>query len=248
MDRLPDKGARAVGSELPLFAVGGRSGTWGKAEKVPGSAALNVGGVAGLESVSCGSAGNCAAGGVLPRQLGPRAGVGGRREERHLGEGQGGARHRSPQRRRRSRARLAVVRLGRRLQRRRHLPGRLSPLPGVRGERGGRHLGKRRGGPRLGCAQRRRQRPDRLSVVRLGGQLRRGRVLRRRVRPRSGARRQPGGRHLGQRGTGPGSARLNAGGFAQTGPVSCASAGHCGAGGLYKDGSGHVHAFVVNKA
>jgi hypothetical protein len=39
------------------------NGTWGTAEEVPGIAALNRGGVAGIASVSCGSAGECSAGG-----------------------------------------------------------------------------------------------------------------------------------------------------------------------------------------
>src|SRR5215471_3257185 len=38
-------------------------GTWGTAIEVPGTAALNQGGNAQIESVSCGSAGNCSAGG-----------------------------------------------------------------------------------------------------------------------------------------------------------------------------------------
>jgi len=38
-------------------------GVWGTAVQVPGLAALNVGGNDGVSSVSCGSAGNCAAGG-----------------------------------------------------------------------------------------------------------------------------------------------------------------------------------------
>ena len=40
------------------------SGAWGKAEEVPGTAALNGGGYAEVDSVSCGSAGNCSAGGA----------------------------------------------------------------------------------------------------------------------------------------------------------------------------------------
>jgi hypothetical protein len=39
------------------------AGSWGRAIEVPGLAALNTGGRAGVNSVSCGSAGNCAAGG-----------------------------------------------------------------------------------------------------------------------------------------------------------------------------------------
>ncbi len=45
------------------FVAGERHGRWGKAIPVPGLAALNVGGGAGVEQVSCGSAGNCLAGG-----------------------------------------------------------------------------------------------------------------------------------------------------------------------------------------
>jgi hypothetical protein len=50
--------ARAAGASVALS--GGR---WGKAEAVPGLAALNKGGNAEVVSVSCWSAGNCAAGG-----------------------------------------------------------------------------------------------------------------------------------------------------------------------------------------
>jgi hypothetical protein len=45
------------------FVVSERNGIWGNAIKMPGSATLNVGGKAGISSVSCASAGNCAAGG-----------------------------------------------------------------------------------------------------------------------------------------------------------------------------------------
>ena len=40
-----------------------RHGVWGKAIEVPGLAALNTGGDAVVNSVSCVSAGSCAAGG-----------------------------------------------------------------------------------------------------------------------------------------------------------------------------------------
>jgi hypothetical protein len=39
-------------------------GTWGTAQQVPGTAALNQGGNTGIASVWCASAGNCAAGGT----------------------------------------------------------------------------------------------------------------------------------------------------------------------------------------
>ena len=45
------------------FVVSQVHGIWRKAEKVPGTAALNTGGSAGVSSVSCASAGNCSAGG-----------------------------------------------------------------------------------------------------------------------------------------------------------------------------------------
>jgi hypothetical protein len=45
------------------FVVSERNGSWGKAIEVPGSGTLNAGGDAELSSVSCASAGNCAAGG-----------------------------------------------------------------------------------------------------------------------------------------------------------------------------------------
>jgi hypothetical protein len=45
------------------FVVDEAGGSWGGAREVPGSAVLNAGRSAGIGSVSCGSAGNCAAGG-----------------------------------------------------------------------------------------------------------------------------------------------------------------------------------------
>ncbi len=45
------------------FVAAERNGTWGKAAGVPGLRALNKGGGAEVTSVSCGAAGNCAAGG-----------------------------------------------------------------------------------------------------------------------------------------------------------------------------------------
>ncbi len=45
------------------FVVSQVNGTWHSAIQVPGSAALNKGGNANVQAVSCGSAGNCSAGG-----------------------------------------------------------------------------------------------------------------------------------------------------------------------------------------
>src|SRR5262249_22918809 len=54
----------------PALVVSERNGTWGTAIGVPGSGALNAGGDARVESVSCASAGNCAAGGFYADRLG----------------------------------------------------------------------------------------------------------------------------------------------------------------------------------
>ena len=48
---------------LQAFVVSEVNGTWGTAIEVPGTAALNAGGWADVDSVSCASAGNCSAGG-----------------------------------------------------------------------------------------------------------------------------------------------------------------------------------------
>jgi hypothetical protein len=60
----------AAGAAVCAMVVTGASrtatapgGTWGTAQEVPGTAALNSGGSAVVISVSCASAGNCAAGG-----------------------------------------------------------------------------------------------------------------------------------------------------------------------------------------
>jgi len=45
------------------FVASQRNGRWGTAIEVPGTAALNSGGSAGVISVSCAPAGGCAAGG-----------------------------------------------------------------------------------------------------------------------------------------------------------------------------------------
>ena len=50
-------------STVQAFVVSETGGTWGKAAEVPGTAALNGGGYATVNSVSCPSAGNCSAGG-----------------------------------------------------------------------------------------------------------------------------------------------------------------------------------------
>jgi hypothetical protein len=57
-------GGYYVGTGIQAFVVSEKNGTWGRAEEIPGTAALNRGGNAEVNSVSCGSAGNCSVGGV----------------------------------------------------------------------------------------------------------------------------------------------------------------------------------------
>jgi hypothetical protein len=47
-----------------VFVVNRVNGTWGQAREMPGLGALNAGGDAGVEQVSCGTAGNCSAAGA----------------------------------------------------------------------------------------------------------------------------------------------------------------------------------------
>jgi hypothetical protein len=57
-------GFYSVGSFMSqVFVVSETNGTWGTAIEVPGTATLNKGGTADINSLSCTSAGNCAAGG-----------------------------------------------------------------------------------------------------------------------------------------------------------------------------------------
>ena len=50
--------------KLQAFVVDETGGAWGKAQEVPGTAVLNAGADARVTSLSCGSPGNCAAGGA----------------------------------------------------------------------------------------------------------------------------------------------------------------------------------------
>jgi len=55
------------------FVVDETNGSWGNAVEVPGIAALNTGGAAGVNSVSCATAGNCVAAGFYTDQAGSQA-------------------------------------------------------------------------------------------------------------------------------------------------------------------------------
>jgi hypothetical protein len=57
-------GSYSTPTGAQAFVISEDNGRWGQAEEVPGTAALNQGGGAELNAVSCPSAGNCTAGGV----------------------------------------------------------------------------------------------------------------------------------------------------------------------------------------
>jgi hypothetical protein len=59
----PAQASAAAVTHAAAARAAASGGTWGKAEEIPGIAALNKGGEAALTSVSCASAGNCSAGG-----------------------------------------------------------------------------------------------------------------------------------------------------------------------------------------
>jgi hypothetical protein len=56
-------GVYSGSGDYQVFVVNEKNGVWGKATEVPGTAILNSSGYAELNSISCGSAGNCSAGG-----------------------------------------------------------------------------------------------------------------------------------------------------------------------------------------
>ena len=56
-------------NKVQAFVADDRHGRWGRAIEVPGLAALNVGGFAGVITVSCSSPGNCAAGGFYANDV-----------------------------------------------------------------------------------------------------------------------------------------------------------------------------------
>ena len=173
------------------FVASERNGRWGRAIEVPGSAALNAGGDAAVSSVSCASAGDCAAGGFY------------RDGSRHL------------------QAFVAVERNGR--------WRRAVEVPGS----GALNVGGNGAVNSVSCA--------RAGDCAAGGFYRDG----------SGHFQAFVAVERGDRWSRavevPGLGALNTGGSARALSVSCAPAGGCAAGGFYRDGSRHVQAFVASE-
>jgi len=63
-------GLYADGTHHQPFVANQHNGTWGNVIEVPGSSSLNTAGWAEIKSLSCASAGHCAAGGFYTDQAG----------------------------------------------------------------------------------------------------------------------------------------------------------------------------------
>jgi hypothetical protein len=174
------------------FVVSEAGGRWRKAFEVPGTAALNAGAVAIINSVSCAAAGSCAAGG-------------------RYADGSG-----------RIQA-FVVTKAGGRWRKAIEVPGTAALNTG-----GDAFINSVSCAAAGSCAAGG-------SYIDGSGHFQAFVVT------------EAGGR-WGTAIEVPGTAVLNAGGDAFVRSVSCAAAGSCAAGGRYIDGSGHLQAFVVTKA
>ena len=177
---------------IQVFVVGQSNGTWGMAEEVPGTAALNKGGSAQVTSVSCASVGSCSAGGDYL-------------------DGSGHAQA------------FAVTETNGTWGNAKRVPGTAALNTG-----GAAQLTS------VSCAS--------VGNCSAGGFYRDafGNIEAFVVRQTNGM--------WGNAKEVPGTAALNTGGDAAIAAVSCASAGNCGAGGVYTDSSHHRQAFVVSEA
>ena len=173
------------------FVASEVNATWGAAIEVPGTAALNQGGHAGISSVSCASAGNCAAAGSYTDSSGhAQAFV--------AGEVNG-------------------------------IWQKAIEVPGTAALNQGGHAG-------IGS----------VSCASAGNCAAAGGYTDSSGREQALVAGEVNG--IWQKAIRvPGTAALNQGGHAGAFSVSCASAGNCGAGGGYADSSGHAQAFVVNQ-
>ena len=171
------------------FVVGQTHGTWHAAIEVPGTAALNQGLAAEINSVSCASAGNCSAGGFYEDSSGEHA--------------------------------FVVSQINGTWQKAIEVPGAALNQGGLADITS------------VSCA----------SAGNCGAG---GFYLDSSFKEQAFVVSQAGGTWHPAIEV-PGTAALNRGGSARTVSVSCASAGNCGAGGSYTDGSGHAQASVVSQ-
>ncbi|HEY6496233.1 MAG TPA: hypothetical protein VIZ43_23380 [Trebonia sp.] len=172
------------------FVASETNGTWGKAEEVPGIAALNQGGDAQVSQVSCAPAGNCSAGGFYTDSSG--------NDQAYVVNETNGT------------------------------WGTAKQVPGFPA------LGGEASADVLSCGS--------AGNCSAGGNYTdaSGHFQAFVVSEVNGT--------WGKATEVPGTATLNQGGDAHLGAVSCASAGNCSAGGSYFDASGNTQLFVVNEA
>jgi hypothetical protein len=177
------------------FVVNETGGTWGKAVEVPGSAALNGGGYAQINSVSCAAAGDCSAGGYYASNSADGIPV--------------------------VQAMVVTQTNG--------TWGTAIEVPGTAGRNGG------------GYAQ-----INSVSCATPGNCSAGGEYTGTTPATQAFVVNQSGGK-WGTAVEVPGTAVLNKRGLAQVNSVSCATAGNCSAGGFYQDAAYNSQAFVVNE-
>ena len=230
-------GARAAAS----------GGTWGTAEKVPGTAALNKGGNAQISSVSCAKAGDCSAGGSYRD-------ASGRLQAFVAGEVRGvwGTAQQVPG--------TAALNKGGDAE----ITSVSCARAGDCSAGGGYQDASRRGqafvaGEARGAWGKAQQVPGTAALNKRGDAAISSVSCARAGDCSAGGFYTDASRHLqafvagearGVWGTAqqvPGTAALNKRGDAAISSVSCARAGHCSAGGSYLDASRHLQAFVVNE-
>jgi hypothetical protein len=183
-------GFYANGSGQQVFVVDETNGTWGNAEEVPGTAALNKGQQAAIASVSCTSAGHCTAGGWYDTKT----------------------------------ARLPFV-----VNEKNGTWGKAKQVPGIAAL----NVGKAASITSLSCGA-------------AGNCSAGGMYLDAAKKSQAFVVSSTNGT-WGTAEEVPGSATLNAGGSAEITSVSCSSANHCSAGGTYASSSTAQQAFVVGR-
>ena len=239
--------------DTQAFVVGERNGTWGNAEEVPGTAALNTGGHAVATSVSCASAGNCDVGGFYTdgsghQQVfvaGERNGTWGKAEEvpgtaalNTGGSCHGGACVDAQ-------VGVSCASAGNCSAGGSYTDGSGHQQAFVAGERNG-TWGKAEEVPGTAALNKGGDAYVGVSCASVGNCSAGGSYT-------DGSGHQQAfvaGERNGTWGKAeevPGTAALNKGGDAETIDVSCASVGNCSASGYYTDGSGLQQAFVVNE-
>ena len=178
--------------QIQAFVVDETGGSWGTAQEVPGSATLNSGAYAVVNSASCASAGNCTAGGFVYSS----------QAQAFVANEDGGSWGTAQE----------------------------VPDPAAFGE--GNPGLNNAGVNSVSCAS--------VGNCAAGGYYPDSSGRQALVADEAGGSWSPGQEV-------PGSAALNTGGYAEVSSVSCAQTGYCAAGGYYQDSSDHTQAFVVNE-